>query len=251
MKTEQEKHFSHDLIPLIDLDTINIEGRRYYVTPDGLYYPSVTTVTSSLKKSFIDDWKKRVGEEEAQRISRKAASRGTAMHALCEDYLSNKSNYRVGKMPHIIELFNKIKPIVDEHIEKIYGIELALFSRELKTAGRTDLFCQFMGMNTVLDFKTATKPKQEADIEDYFLQATTYAMMIEEMYCELKPIYIPQIAVVIAVEEAGAPGQLFIKQTHQYRGKVRKLFMEYHEKNPPPTVPGPGISSTTRSNELI
>ena len=155
---------------------------------------------------------------------------------MCEDYLANKPEYRRGKMPPILELFNKIKPTIDTNIEVVYGIELALFSHELKTAGRTDLFCRFMGVNTILDFKTSNKPKKEEDIEDYFVQATTYAMMIEEMYADLKPIYIPQIAIVIAVEETGAPGQLFVKQTTQYRSKARKLFADYHENNPPPII---------------
>lgn len=218
------------------MDTVNIDGKRYYKTPDGQYYPSVTTVTSSFKKSYIEEWKKRVGEEEARRVSRKATTRGTALHSMCENYLANKPEYKRGQMPTILELFNKIKPTMDEHIDMIYGIELALFSHELKTAGRTDLFCRFMGLNTILDFKTSNRPKKEEDIEDYFVQATTYAMMVEEMYADVKPIFIPQIAIVIAVEEAGSPGQLFIKQTTSYRSKARKLFADYHENNPPPVL---------------
>lgn len=236
MKTQPENHFLHDPIPLIDMDTVSIDGKRYYKTPDGQLYPSVTTVTSSFKKQYIEEWKARVGEQEANRISRKATTRGTALHLMCENYLANKPDYKRGAMPPIIELFNKIKPTIDEHIEVVYGIELALFSHELKTAGRTDLFCRFMGLNTILDFKSANKTKREEDIEDYFVQATTYAMMIEEMYAEYKKMYIPQIAIVIAVEEAGSPSQLFVKQTSQYRSKARKLFAEYHENNPLPSV---------------
>lgn len=218
------------------MDTVSLNGRRYYKTPDGLLYPSVTTVTSSVKKQYIEEWKARVGEQEANRISRKATTRGTAVHSICENYLANKSDYKRGVMPPTLELFNKIKPIVDEHVEVVYGIELALFSHELRTAGRTDLFCRFMGVNTILDFKTANKSKNKEDIQDYFIQATTYAMMVEEMYADYKKIYIPQIAIVIAVDEAGAPGQLFVEQTTQYRAKARKLFNDYHENNPLPVL---------------
>lgn len=218
------------------MDTTYIDGKRYYQTPDGQYYPSVTTVTSSFKKKYIEEWKKRVGEEQANRVSRRATTRGTALHSMCEDYLANKSEYRRGKMPPILEMFNKIKPTIDEHVEVVYGIELALFSHELKTAGRTDLFCRFMGLNTILDFKTSNRMKKEEDIEDYFVQATTYAMMIEEMYADTKPIFIPQIAILIAVEEAESGGQLFVKQTTQYRSKARKLFNDYHEANPLPII---------------
>lgn len=238
MKTQPENLFLHEPIPQIDMDTVSLNGKRYYKTPTGQLYPSVTTVTSSVKKQYIEEWKARVGEAEANRISRKATTRGTAVHSVCENYLANKPDYRRGVMPPTIELFNKIKPIVDDHVEVVYGIELALFSNELKTAGRTDLFCRFMGINTILDFKTSGKPKNEADIEDYFIQATTYAMMVEEMYADYKKLYIPQVAIVIAVDEAGAPGQLFVKQTTQYRAKARKLFDEYHENNPLPTIDG-------------
>lgn len=236
MKTQPENLFLHEPIPQIDMDTVSLNGRRYYKTPNGFLYPSVTTVTSSVKKQYIEEWKARVGEQEANRISRKATTRGTAVHSICENYLANKPDYKRGVMPPTIELFNKIKPIIDEHVEVVYGIELALFSNELKTAGRTDLFCRFMGLNTILDFKTANKIKNEVDIEDYFIQATTYAMMVEEMYTDYKKLYIPQIAIVIACDEAGAPGQLFVKPTTPYRAKARKLFNDYHENNPLPNI---------------
>jgi genome maintenance exonuclease 1 len=235
MKTLQDDpSFVREELNVIDLDSLSLDGKRYYRTPDGRVYPSVTTVTSSTKKEFIEQWRARVGEKEADKISRRASSRGTDLHTMCEQYTLNNPNYRKGLMPTTLELFGKIKPFLDQHVEVIYANEIALFSHELKTAGRTDMFCRFMGMNTIVDFKTSTKPKEEKWIEDYFIQATTYAMMIEEMYAGEKKIFIPQLAIVIAVEETGAPGQLFVKQTNPYRNKVRKLFKEYHENHYPP-----------------
>lgn len=239
MKTQLENRFLREELDVIDLDTVSIDGKRYYKTPDGSIYPSVTTVTSSFKKDYIEAWKKRVGEEEAAKVSRRASSRGTDLHTICENYTLNKPMYTRGMMPNIIEMFNKIKPIIDENVGTIYANEIALFSHELKTAGRTDMFCQFQGINTIVDFKTSNRVKKEEDIEDYFIQATTYAMMLEEMYQDKTKLVIPQLAIIMSVAEHGEPGLLFVKPTYPYRAKVRKLFNEYHELNPAPMIPGP------------
>ena len=106
-------------------------------------------------------------------------------------------------------------------VEIVYGNEIPLYSHELRTAGRTDLFCQVGGKNVILDFKTSSRHKSEKDIESYFLQATTYGLMIEE----LKQIEVPKIIVLIAVE--GDKPQYFIKSTSQYKDKVRSIFKSY------------------------
>lgn len=210
-----------------------IEGKRYYKTPTGNYYPSVTTVLSSGKSDAIDKWRARVGEREANRISRQATSRGTGMHTICENYLNNEVFYTKGRMPSEIHLFKGIRQVLDENVTKVYGLEMAVFSDTLKTAGRLDLFCQFQGMYTILDFKTSSKDKKEEWIENYFIQATSYAIMIEEMCKEYQPsMYIPQLAIVIAVEDGEKPYQLFVKKTAQYRDKAKALFAEYHANNP-------------------
>jgi ATP-dependent exoDNAse (exonuclease V) beta subunit len=233
MKTQQGNPFHREELDVIDLDTISIAGKRYYKTPDGSIYPSVTTVTSSTKKDYIEAWKKRVGEAEAAKVSRRASARGTDLHTICEQYTLNNPHYKRGMMPNIVEMFSKIKGMLDEHVGTIYANEIALFSHELKTAGRTDMFCQFQGINTIVDFKTSSKVKKESDIEDYFIQATTYAMMLEEMY--QGKLAIPQLAIIMTVAEHGEPGLLFVKPTYPYRAKVRKLFAEYHEANPAET----------------
>ena len=228
--------FERQDLPQIDLDSTTINGKRYYWTPDGALYPSVTTVLSSNeeKKAGLDRWRKKVGEVEANRISRRASDRGTQLHQICEDYLLNKENYLAKHMPLHIELFGHIRPILDENVEVVYGNELALFSHTLRTAGRTDMFCRFQGMNTVVDFKTATKDKKDGWIEDYFLQSTCYAIMLEEVYKDIMPLHIPQIAIVIAVEDGENKQQLFVKRTSDYREKVLKVFTEYHGQNPLP-----------------
>ena len=228
--------FERQDLPQIDLDSTTIKGKRYYWTPDGALYPSVTTVLSSNeeKKAGLDRWRKKVGEAEANRISRRASDRGTQLHQICEDYLLNKENYLAKHMPLHVELFGHIRPVLDENVEVVYGNELALFSHTLKTAGRTDMFCRFQGMNTVVDFKTATKDKKDDWIEDYFLQSTCYAIMLEEVYRDIMPMHIPQIAIVIAVEDGENKQQLFVKRTSDYREKVLKVFSDYHDQNPLP-----------------
>lgn len=225
------KLFERDDFPLIDLDSKYANGGRYYKTPNGKWYPSVTTVLSSQKDSSLDEWRAKVGEQEANRISRQATQRGTYLHSMCEDYLNNVDNYKRGRMPTTLSLFNSIKPVIDENVEMVYGIEMALFSHRLKTAGRTDVFCRFQGLNTILDFKTATREKKQEWIENYFVQATTYAIMAEEMYKDYKTITIPQIAIVIAVEDGEVPYQLFVKRTNDFRDQVYETFDLYHEQH--------------------
>jgi PD-(D/E)XK nuclease superfamily len=229
------KIFDHELLDYIDLTTQTINGKRYYVAPDGQLFPSVTTVLSYFKSDAIQEWRDRVGSEQANRISRQASARGTGMHAICEDYVNNKRDIYKGRMPTEIELFKQIRPVIDEHLDRVYGIEIPLLSFNLKTAGRCDLFCRFMGTNTILDFKTSSKDKKEEWIEDYFIQATCYAMMVEEMYStQDKPIFIPQLAILIAVSDGENKYQLYVKKTNDYRELAKTKFSLYHANNPAP-----------------
>ena len=72
------------------LQQVNENGTRYYVTPEGNKYPSITTVLSAYNIGHIMEWRKRVGEEQANKISRQASGRGTRIHTLCEKYIDNK-----------------------------------------------------------------------------------------------------------------------------------------------------------------
>jgi genome maintenance exonuclease 1 len=96
------------------------------------------------------------------------------------------------------------------------------------------MFCRFQGLDTVVDFKTATKDKKDGWIEDYFLQSTCYAIMLEEVYGDIILHEIPQIAIVIAVEDGENKQQLFVKKTSDYREKVLNVFNNYHDQNPLP-----------------
>lgn len=215
--------FIHDLVELTPLSTTTINGKRHYQTPDGNVYPSVTTITSLHGKEGILEWRKRVGEEEANKISNKAATRGTRVHKLCEDYLNNELSFE-GAMPNSIALFKQMQPFLDKYIGKVYGIECPLYSHHLRVAGKSDCIAQFDGKNAVVDFKTANKPKQEHWIQNYFMQCAAYAVAFEER----TKISIPRIAIVVAVE--GDSPQLFVKKRDDYIDMFISYRKQYDEQ---------------------
>jgi hypothetical protein len=216
--TNRHKGFLHNPVYLPDLETEYVDGKRYYKTPAG-NLPSVTTVLGQkLKNPGLEAWKARVGEEEVKRVSTQAAGRGSAVHLLCEKYLSNDPDYKRGAMPFNLVTFSSIKKHLDLCIGTVYGLEVPLWSKRLGTAGRTDLLAGWLGVNSVIDFKTSKRKKEEEDIQSYFLQATVYSMMAEEL-TEHK---FPQIVVIIAVDHEDA--QIFVKNRDQYVDKVLEVF---------------------------
>lgn len=215
--------FTHEFVELTPLSTTTIDGKRHYQTPDGQVYPSVTTITSLHGKEGILEWRKRVGEEEANKISNKAATRGTRVHKLCEDYLNNNLVLD-GAMPNSIALFKQMQPYLDKYIGKVYGIECPLYSHHLRVAGKSDCIAQFDGKNAVVDFKTANKPKQEHWIQNYFMQCAAYAVAFEER----TGIPVPRIAIVVAVE--GDSPQLFVKKRDDYVDMFISYRKQYDEQ---------------------
>ena len=130
--------FNHEKIDIgyKDLDAETTDSGRTYSTPDGKSYPSVTTVLSILNEHIIQAWRDRVGEEEANRISGKASNRGTRVHSIVEKYLNNEDTTKF--LPHIRQSLENLKPVLDENITTIYGLEVPLFSEHLGVAGRCD-----------------------------------------------------------------------------------------------------------------
>ena len=209
-----------------DLETETINGKRFYKTPEGLLYPSVTTITSQHGKDKIIEWRKRVGEEEANRISTKASSRGTRVHKICENYLNNEEDYartnpaHIHKtMPDSIAMFKSIQPLLDEHVNNIHALEIPLYSHHLKVAGRVDCIAEYDGKLSIIDFKTSGKLKEESWIKGYFMQCSAYAVMYEER----TGIPVSQIVIMIAVDSEHP--QVFIKKRNDYI----KDFISYRE----------------------
>ena len=218
------KTFNHVKLPQLDFDlkAETTDSGRLYATPTGEKYKSITTVLGNHNKQAIMEWRERVGAEEANKISTKAATRGTKVHKICEDYINNEIPELKMQMmmPDLKEMFFKIKPIIDEKLGDVYSQEQALYSHKLKIAGRVDLIGMWDGKLSVIDFKTSAKQKEESYIQNYFMQCTAYALM----FSELTGMWIDDIVVLIATGEGEA--QLFERQIHDYQ----KPLMQYIDK---------------------
>ena len=210
----------------VSLPTENINGKRYYTTPEGKHYPSVTTVTGLLNKKWIKAWRKKIGEEKANKISRKAAGRGTRYHHLQEDFLNNKLTEERLKeaTPLDLMMFNQTKELTSK-LGDIYMLEGSMYSNELEIAGRVDCVAEFAGKVSVIDFKTSTRRKSPSQVKSYFLQETAYATMFEEMY----GVPIERIVTIVSVEETGQ-SQLFVEEPKTWIESFKELRNQYREE---------------------
>jgi len=172
--------FKHETIDLGygDLVADTQPTGRTYITPDGVRYPSITTVLGILSEAGIAAWRKRVGEDEANRVGGRASARGTLVHSIVEKYLLNENTKEY--LPHIRQSLENLRPILDSRIGTIYGLEVPLYSSYLGVAGRCDCVAEFDGVPSIVDFKTSRKPKKKEWISNYFAQMAGYAVMWEE-----------------------------------------------------------------------
>lgn len=211
--------FKH--IPNFSLSNLNVEQRetgRFYITPEGKAYPSVTTVLGSAgDKQWYEDWIARVGKETAEKITRQAGRRGTAVHEIAEKYLLNDPDYLKGQMPANISSFKYIKPYLDENVGLIAGLELPLYSDLLRVAGRSDCIAKWKGKWSIIDFKTSKREKKHQDIHNYFMQGACYATMFFERTGKV----IPQIVIIITVDDS--PAQIFIERAKDWVPKFIEL----------------------------
>lgn len=215
------RHIHNDQT-LCKLEREEVNGKRYYVSPNGQRLPSVTTFLSHFKKESIIAWRKRVGEEEANKISAKASRRGTKFHSLMESYLNNESNFLTEKvMPDMQQAFHDMRPTVDR-IDNIHYIETMLYSEMLGLAGQVDCIAEFDGVPSVIDFKTSNKLKREEWITNYFEQCTCYSLMYEEM----TGIKAKQIVVLISVDGEIQP-QVFVKDRKEYIPELLNKIKEF------------------------
>ena len=169
------------------------DGNRYYVTPDGNHYPSITSVLSQQENLGLEAWKKKVGEKEAKRISQESMRIGTAVHQMCEFYLCNYI-VKLDKEEKVIrDTFNRMRFLLG-NINNIVGTEIALYSDMLRVAGTADCIAEYNGVPSIIDFKTSRKPKKEAWIDDYYMQTFAYKLMFEEM----TGLEIKQIVILVA-----------------------------------------------------
>lgn len=226
VKTDR-RIFDHSYIDLgyESLGDASTSDRRIYVTPQGKKYPSITTVLGSLSKDALTEWRKRVGDEEANRISHHAAARGTALHTVAEDYINNVESYFTPTtMPHVRALFNSVKPIIDKYVGQVILQEKPLYSDHLGIAGRVDLIAQFNNKLSIIDFKTARRRKTRDEIKNYFAQATAYSIMFEER----TGIPVPQLVIIMAVDDDPKP-LVFVERRNDWVSELQDAIREYNK----------------------
>jgi genome maintenance exonuclease 1 len=222
------KQFNHIKLPELqfDLESETTEQGRKYFLPDGRKYDSVTTILSHNKdKTFLDNWRERIGIDEANKITKKSSNRGTKLHSVCEKYLLNElTDMKIRMMmPDIKDFFTQLRPHIDQNIDNIYGLEQSLYSDKYRMAGRSDTIAEWSGKISIIDYKNSIREKKEEWIQDYFIQCTAYATM----FTEITSLPIEQIVVLIANEE-GTP-QVFIRKVDKYFISFEKIVEDYHK----------------------
>lgn len=209
-----------------DLGDASVPGTRLYVTPQGNTYPSITTVLSVRGKEAIYEWRRRVGEEEANRVTRHACARGTAMHTIAEKYLNNEPDiYNKGEMPHVVALFRSIQPVLDNNIGRVVMQECPLYSDHLGIAGRVDLVAEYEGKLSIIDFKTSKRVKTRDEISNYFIQSCAYSIMFEER----TGIPVPRTVIIMAVDDSSTP-VVFKEKRDSWTDELQKVIKEYNTK---------------------
>tara|TARA_B100000497_G_C7615350_1_gene369553 strand:- start:425 stop:1108 length:684 start_codon:yes stop_codon:yes gene_type:complete len=189
--------FNHQDVPFVPIERESIDGVRYYKvfgTEELVRMPSITSVISWRNRDKFKAWRKKVGEQEANNITRKATHRGTDAHTLIEEYLNNSDTFS-DVLPLSQFLFKQAKPELNR-IDNILCQETALYSTELGIAGSVDCIAEFDGELSVIDFKTSAKPKKREWIEDYFVQCAAYACMLYEM----KGLIVKKFVIIMTCE---------------------------------------------------
>ena len=213
--------FDHIDLKLPKLERETIDGVRYYSVPDEdelLRLVSITSVTSHFNKEIFVKWRKKVGNEEADRITKAATSRGTDMHTLVENYLYNRD---LPPVQPLSDFLFKISKTELNKINNIHCLEGALYSKQLGVAGTTDCIGEHNGELAVIDFKTSKKPKPREWITHYFVQAMFYGMA----YYEMTGTPIKKLVIIMACEN----GECVLYEERDLK-KYMKLVVEYIKK---------------------
>ena len=223
--------FSHTPVDLPPVKARNSDGVRLYETPEGNKYPSITTVLSIRNKKGLHEWGKRVGYDVANYVARTAASRGTKVHHMCEDYLNNVhvswpekwKEHEKHFLPYC--LFNQLKEQALCNINGIYAQEAGLYSDKYKVAGRVDCIAEYRGVPSIIDFKTSSKERNDDWNVNYYIQGSAYA----EMFGERTGIEISQVVILVVTEDGTV--QEFIKDKHNYLDALVESVAEWRERN--------------------
>lgn len=214
--------FTHKPIQIPEITADIKYGIRHY-SCNGNEYPSITSVLGYGPKDFLIEWRERLGEEAATIETKRCADRGTAVHAMCENYLNNHDTGIHSEFD--TKLFKKLRFSL-RNINNIYIQEAGLYSDVLKVAGRVDCIAEYNGVPSIIDFKTSNNVKDDEKCHDYFLQETFYSLALYER----TGIDIEQIVTIIAVERQMQP-QIFIKNRNNYivelNKRIDKFYLEF------------------------
>ena len=210
----------HNFLGDLELEKKESDGMRLYNLPNGDWVPSITTVTSFYNREIFVKWRKRVGLEEANRITKRATARGTDFHQVCQDYLENKELNWDDYQPLSKFMFFHTKPYLDK-INNIHAIERTLYSEYLGLAGRVDAIGEYEGELAVIDFKTSEKIKPEEWLENYFVQEMFYG----SAYYELTGI--PIVKLITIMVTPGGDVKVFDKRN---KNDYIKLLVRYIKK---------------------
>ena len=215
--------FIHEKIEIgyDDLVVENGANGRRYLSPEGNKYPSITTVLGVLSKAGIAAWRARVGDEEANKISHRASTRGTAVHDIVEKYLDNEELPEV--LPHITASLSNLKPSLSR-IGRIFAQESPLYSKHLGVAGRVDCVGLYDGVPSIIDFKTSKKIKKKEWITSYFMQAAAYAIMWEER------TGMPITNLVIIMDVDNESPQIYVEHRDNWTEKLFETIELYHKE---------------------
>lgn len=207
-------------LPYNDLEVKQIDGMRCYITPNGDAYPSVTTMLkNSASQKFLDDWRERIGEKKANHIQKESAKRGNAIHSMIESHLYGTQLDTSDIFHGYVEMYDSLKPLLSE-ISPV-GLEIPIYSDLFKLAGRIDCIGYYKGKLSIIDFKTSGKPKKDQWITDYYLQATCYSYMMEE----LLGIRAKQIVVLVGVHDDDP--QEFIRDRSEFKAKLKRRVNKF------------------------
>lgn len=213
--------FKHVDNELPQLERATIDGVRYYSVPEEdklIKLVSITSVISHVNSEIFVKWRKRIGAEAADKITKQATSRGTDMHTLVENYLYNRDLPTVQPLSEF--LFNIAKYELSR-INNIYCLEGALYSKKLGVAGTTDCIAEHDNELSVIDFKTSKKPKPLEWLEGYFVQAMFYGMALYEM----TGIRVKKLVIIMSCED----GECVVYEERNLE-KYMKLVVKYTEQ---------------------
>jgi len=213
--------FNHVELNLPSLEREMIDGVRYYKVGDKdelQKFVSITSVISHFNKEKFASWRQRVGNEEADKITRKATSRGTDAHTLIEHHLRNLDLPTV--QPISEHLFKIAKPALDR-INNIYTLEGSLYSQYLGVAGTVDCIAEFDGELSIIDFKTSKQPKPRDWIDGYFVQCCAYACMLHE----LTGLSVKKFVIIMTCEN----GEVEVYEEYD-KAKYIRLLTQYIKK---------------------